>query len=87
MGQQETDQKKRGWREIEALRDKKLLRENLLDIWDDDWDIDEAEVLGDDYGVIMYADEEETADEDDVEFESDDDSDDFDDDEVYEEED
>lgn len=30
-----------GWREIEALREKRALRASLADVWDEDFDLDE----------------------------------------------
>lgn len=88
MGSQNSTDKHRSWRQIEALREKKLLRDNLADIWDDDWELDEAEVLGEDYGVKIYADSDEVEEEDEeIELDSDDDSDDFDDDEIFDDED
>lgn len=87
MGSQDSTDKHRNWRRIEALRDKKLLRDNLADIWDDDWDLDEAELLGEDFGVKMYSDSDDIEDGDELDLVSDDDSDDFDDDEIYEDED
>jgi len=33
-----------GWREIEALREKRALRASLADVWDEDFDLD-AEIL------------------------------------------
>ena len=68
-------------------------RDDLADIWDDDWDLDEAEVMGEDDGVKMYEDSDEKEAKDDLETASDDgqddglddDSDDFEDDEIYDE--
>jgi hypothetical protein len=46
--------KKRGWREIEALRERAELKEHLAEIWDDDIELDEN-VFGDCAEVVtMY---------------------------------
>ena len=37
-----SNQHKRGWREIEALRERKALKEMLAEIWDDDFDLDDS---------------------------------------------
>lgn len=79
MGIQKDNIRKRGWRDIEALREKKRLRDDLLDIWDDDQDIDESEILGDEEAFEKYSDTEE--------IEVEDDPDDYDDDEIYDDED
>ncbi|HKJ16799.1 MAG TPA: DUF3545 family protein [Xanthomonadales bacterium] len=79
MGTQDSKQKNRSWRDIESLREKKRLRDDLLDIWDEGLDIDESEILGDDSDIDKYSDEE------DIEVE--DDPDDYDDDENYDDED
>jgi hypothetical protein len=51
-------QKKRGWREVEAWRERKFLRESLAEIWDDDPLIDESVFSGDDSDVDFYSDSE-----------------------------
>jgi hypothetical protein len=46
--------KKRGWREVEAWRERKFLRESLAEIWDDDPMIDESVFSVDDSDVTFY---------------------------------
>lgn len=79
MGTQDRNQKKRSWRDIESLREKKRLRDDLLDIWDEGLEIDESEIFGDDSDFEKYSDAE------DIEVE--DDPDDYDDGENYDDED
>ncbi len=49
-------QKRRGWREIEAWRERKFLRESLAEIWDDELLVDESMFSGDDEDVAFYTD-------------------------------
>ncbi len=51
--------KKRGWREVEAWRERKYLRETLAEIWDDDPMIDESVFTGSDSDEDLYTDSEE----------------------------
>lgn len=51
--------KKRGWREVEAWRERKYLRETLAEIWDDDPVIDESVFTGSDADQDLYTDSEE----------------------------
>ena len=53
-----TRQKKRGWREIEAWRERKFLRESLAEIWDEDLLVDESLFAGDETDVTIYTDSE-----------------------------
>ena len=71
--------KKRGWREIEAWKERKFLRESLAEIWDDDQEIDESLLSGDEAEVTFYSDSEEIEVEEDLS--------DFDDEDFYEDED
>jgi len=59
-------QKKRGWREVEAWREHKFLRESLAEIWDDDPLIDESVFSGDDSDAAFYTESEEIEVEDDL---------------------
>ena len=51
-------QKKRGWREVEAWRERKFLRESLAEIWDEEPDIDESLIKGDESDAAFYTDSE-----------------------------
>lgn len=51
-------QKKRGWREIEAWRERKFLRESLAEIWDDDPLIDETVFSGTESDAAFYTESE-----------------------------
>jgi hypothetical protein len=70
--------KKRGWREVEAWRERKFLRESLAEIWDDDPMIDESVFSGDDSDVTFYTETEDAEVEEDLS--------DFDDEAFYDEE-
>lgn len=52
-------QKKRGWREVEAWRERKYLRESLAEIWDDDPNIDESVFSSSESDAVFYTDSEE----------------------------
>jgi hypothetical protein len=52
-------QKKRGWREVEAWRERKSLRESLADIWDDDPLIVDSVFSGAESESGFYSDSEE----------------------------
>ena len=52
-------QKKRGWREVEAWRERKFLRESLAEIWDDDPSIDESVFSSSESDAAFYTDSEE----------------------------
>lgn len=52
-------QKKRGWREVEAWRERKYLRESLADIWDDEPNIDETVFSSSESDSAFYTDSEE----------------------------
>lgn len=55
-GDDSSPRKKRGWREIEAWRERKFLRESLAEIWDDDPTIDESMFTGSESDVAFYTD-------------------------------
>ncbi|GAB4190154.1 MAG: hypothetical protein Tsb002_17910 [Wenzhouxiangellaceae bacterium] len=44
-----------GWRRIEALRERRALKEALTDIWSDDPDLDEDIFFPDDESSAIYA--------------------------------
>ena len=71
-------QKKRGWREVEAWRERKFLRESLAEIWDEDPNIDESVLTGAESDDAFYTDSE------DIEVEED--MDEFDDESYYDDE-
>lgn len=66
-GKGSVSDRKRGWRDIEAWRDRKFLRESLAEIWDDDLSVDETMLSGDDSDVRFYAESEDVDLEDDIE--------------------
>lgn len=61
-----TGHKARGWREIEALRERKFLEESLADVWDEDILIDESVFSDSERESIYYSDSEEVEIEDDM---------------------
>ena len=65
-GEDAVRERKRGWRDIEAWRDRKFLRESLAEIWDDDLSVDESMLSGDDSDISFYAESEEVELEDDM---------------------